>query len=638
MKISHYRRRRRSGFVSILTTVVICSFLLTVMAMMYRTSIRALESQKKVQLQVGYEAKQQAFLRAVVTLAPKYAANTMLDESNGSATASFTGLFTEAANISKVAVSRSDADNTGMGFTTYRNGNTGEITSGFLITDFVGDGSGVTPSGVGAVAANDYPVPLIARDAAVVTNAGLAPVISSDATYNAASSSGDDRDFSLISYPDIRFGYKDPGDPFIARQNWWQIFVHPRAQDIQLAGLGNVDLDALQNEYILSIYEVPSQLAISASAFVNIGNIGGQAFDQSKVSIAGNVYAKKAQVTSGSFDSVATTDGATTTGATIAGGAADGLSREEYEAQNSSFFPISQASSYARSLFLPINPGFEFFDRFASSGTAISNGLSKESWNQYSRGCHQCKMQLDVVEVVDAAGGDNTPVVLRFAYDGFETFLCKSGYESGYSPSVEWVATDDDVFPIISETADNGSPGIAIYVDRFIDWVQTVDGGSMTTSEVAENHSLVVNIDYTASGISALDSSSDSPLVVILRGGEDLTDYTNGFSIVTNLTLNILENLNQIPTSVGGTKFPPLSIFAPNIQYGKADSAREVVLKGSLGSLSQDANSKEILALKSTDGTASAAQTTAELTPIEALDELPPVNVMNWLVVIQKRQ
>ncbi len=640
MKTPSYKKNKRSGLVTILSTVVICSFLLGLMGIMYRSSIRSLEAQRKVQLQIDYEARKQSFLRALVTLTPVYAANTMMNGSSNGTFAKFHGdggLFDTAGNISKLGQARSTGDDTGMGFGEFLSGNTGN-PSAYLISDYIGDGTASTPSGVGVASVNNYPVPMLSRaSSAAVANSKLSPLISTDATYNGASSQGDDRDFNLIPYPNIHFGYKAPGDPFIARHNWWKVNIHASSNDITRAGVGTGANDRLENEYILSIYEVPSQLAISSSAFTNIGNIGGEAYDtgnSGNITFEGRTFAPKVEVTHVELDGVTSTKGATITDSIIGGdGTAQTLSRGAFEAANTGYHPIARASDFSRSMFLSINPGLDFFDRFANSSSDISNGLSKESWYQYSRGCHQCKMKLDVIEV---AVGGNTPTALRFSYGAFTTVIHKAS--SNYAGGVDWPDSDDEVFPFISEVAANGLPGIEIHIGRFVDWLQTADGGSLSITNVAEYNSLVVCADYVGDADVAKPTTSVSPIVIMLRDCEDLTDYTKGFSLVTNYSLHILENFNQVSQTLNVEDYPPSSIFAPTIGFGLGDEFRSVSLSGSLGSLNNGTNAIEILALKDTAGNASAAQTFADLKPIETLEELPPVNVMNWLVVIRKTQ
>jgi hypothetical protein len=83
-----------------------------------------------------------------------------------------------------------------------------------------------------------------------------------------------------ITYPNIRFGYKQPGDTnFIARHVWWRIpILYQTAQQTVEYQAGVVGGPASVNRfpsalanYVLSVYEIPSQLPISGNANLTVG-------------------------------------------------------------------------------------------------------------------------------------------------------------------------------------------------------------------------------------------------------------------------------------------------------------------------------------------------------------------------------
>ncbi|MEO1858000.1 MAG: hypothetical protein ABGY95_11650 [Rubritalea sp.] len=600
MKTRTFRKKQRSGLVTILSVVVISSFLLVIMGIMYRGAIRALEAQKKVQLQVDYDARKQAFLRSVITLSPVTVANTMITSANADFDGN-SGLFDLASSVSKFGSARSAADETGMGFPdSYKNGNTGHISGAFDVADCV-----------------------------TMVTAATAPALL-----------GETVSFSKIDYPDIHFGYytldADGKKKFIAKRNSWKVNVHPRAVDVAAAGLSQ---DLLTDEYTLDLYEIPSQLAISSSAITDIGQIGADNYDvgnANNISIKGNVYAKKASLSHGDIDGVASTQGVSLEGGAIVGGnigAAEAAvigARTTHENTTGSYYPISKASDFARSLFIPINPGFSFFDRFATSDL---NGDPTEDWYTYSCGSHQCKMKLDIIEVI---GGQ--PTALRFSINNYSVVIRNASSLLGFG--IDWPVSGDedyDDFPFLPESS-SGTEGVAIHLEKLALWIQTATGGGISQFNVKDYHSIAVNANYKSAGanVPIAPTPSLSPFVVILRDCSDLTYFTDGFSIVTNYTLHVLEDLNQTPKTLGDDDYPPLSVFAPTIGYGLGDQFRSVSLSGSLGSLNRGTDEIKILELKDTSGGAFAAQTFADLKPIEEIAELPPINVMNWLVMIKK--
>src|SRR5713101_1027829 len=67
--------------------------------------------------------------------------------------------------------------------------------------------------------------------------------------------------WGLLIYPNIRFGYKQPGNLFIARRIWWRIpLVYQTAQQTVEDQVGVNRYPFAPANYVLSVYEIPSQL------------------------------------------------------------------------------------------------------------------------------------------------------------------------------------------------------------------------------------------------------------------------------------------------------------------------------------------------------------------------------------------
>ena len=98
--------------------------------------------------------------------------------------------------------------------------------------------------------------------------------------------------FNLLTYPKINFGYAKPGDNFVAKRNWWAFSV-----DVGNNDSGTTNLARSKRNFVLSIYEIPSQLSISASSFMSLGEYAsGQAWLGGQVNIDGGVFAGRAEV------------------------------------------------------------------------------------------------------------------------------------------------------------------------------------------------------------------------------------------------------------------------------------------------------------------------------------------------------
>jgi len=86
---------------------------------------------------------------------------------------------------------------------------------------------------------------------------------------------------------------------------------------------------------------------------------------------------------------------------------------------------------------------------------------------------------------------------------------------------------------------------------------------------------------------------------------------------------------------------PPCSLFAPEKRYGVEVDPFAVSLSGQIGSLASDTvtNAVRPLDSRSVSGAEIGAnRITVNLSPLRHPAELPPVTMMNWLVVLEERR
>ena len=504
---------------------------------------------------------------------------------------------------------------------------------------------------------------------------------------------------------------------------------------------------------MLSIYEIPSQLSISAASFMSLGQYAsGNAWQN--VNIDGGMFVGKAAVEGNTAISALAIrrDMTLSTGSSIGGQSFSGSPftpgvRESYQNQKDSaapvsltnqstlgaFFPVSLASESGRAAFIPINRGAAFFDRFdpdanvndpvETSGALnhiAANALSSTSWNNYSIGAQQCAMRMDITQVQSAT--NSTPTMLRFQYylgngnrasmkmpltsavmtslpagyvavanendtknlstlDGgrpVDVAYGESGgftFRQGLSGSITF---NNSTFgdPLVSvvkkgywrprspyeiKTLPNGQMCISVYPERFPSFLTTIGAAGPTI-----NNSLVVNVDYSVTG---LNNAAMKPAIpcsvndygVILTECADLTPFTKGFSLVTNLRLYIGDDFNVVaatapsgytptvtPSNPTGRYLPPCSLFTPEKRYGVDVDPFAVNLGGQIGSLAKvdkinsgDADAPMVRPLdsKALSGAAFAAnRITVNLSQIRHPAELPPITMMNWLVLLEERR
>ena len=215
--------------------------------------------------------------------------------------------------------------------------------------------------------------------------------------------------------------------------------------------------------------------------------------------------------------------------------------------------------------------------------------------------------------------------------------------------------------PFETKSLASGQTCIAVYPERFPTFLTAIGAG---TTE--RNHSLVVNVDYTNIGSTypvrpQIDPCRDIDYGLILQECADLTKFSKGFSLVTNLRLYFGDDFNVVPTTPPtgyipavtatnptGRFMPPCSLFAPEKRYGVDVNPFGLSLSGQIGSLAQgdkvntaDADPKLVRPLDSKNmagDTIASDRIEVNLSPLLHPCELPPVTMMNWLVLIEERR
>lgn len=702
------------SYVMVISTGVMLA-LLTLSA--YREASTAQLVQSETQLRVDYADKEDAVLRAVVNILPNRAIRCMQHRSNISGTERdslrWQNILSDALNQANARTSVSAALKASVGGSNAVVANVGDSALATLdgAFDAIEPDPGHMSSGLNRSLGNGFPVPLETANSTVSSRDQTYPIIADAKVYGtlAANKVGlpvaDYPKWNVIPYPDIRFGYCAPGQPFVAKRNWWAFSLHIGEHDKLLDSYARGDGSIGERDFIISLYEIPSQLAISAEAFTKLGtHADGTPWQHT--SIEGGVFATRAQVESGmQVDRLMARRGLTLGGdVTVGNTAIDGNplaagTREKFEVTNGTFMPIALASEAGRAAFVPINRGADYFDRFAHA--TESSVLSTTTWNNYSVGALQCAMRLDITSVVSAT--NPLPSGLRFQYfkGGARQTLnipLASGVAPGLPPGYVKVADENQSYNFGTQVVDVAygagnnfyfksgvtgtitfnnatfgdplvgtlkggyfrptypfevkmlhgvKPSIAVYPERFPAFL-----ASLGADSTAVNHSLVVNVDYTTSGINDPNFKpkipcTDSDYALLMTECDDLRAFTKGFSLVTNLRLYIGDDFNVVqttpPTGLAAPFYPPASLFAPEKRYGTDFDPFKVQVAGQIGHLKGDdgsaSNPVHLLDFKmASENTAAAANIDVNLRPITHPAELPPVTMMNWLVVIEERR
>jgi hypothetical protein len=704
------------GFVSLTLVVAIASLLLVLAIFAYRRALVSVAVQSSVQLGVDYQEKEEAILRSIVAITPNRAIRAMRDESLDAQTASqltWERTFSEALTLANAG--RSVSPDLLASISSNRPvvlANSGDATlpPPSLVFQAPGNPDALIAAGINRDFGTGYPVPLLSTNPTDTTRDATWPVISTSKVHGTLSQPGvrlpvaDYPDFNLLTYPDIGFGYARPGEPFVAKRNWWAFTM-----DLGSQGSSSTRLVRPRRSFVLSIYEVPSQLAISSNTFTSLGrHASGE--NWTGVNIEGGVFASFAEVQGNTNIPFLSARRGTSISATsrvgnltFDGDPFDPGVREAHYVTEGNFFPVSLSSETGRAAFVPINRGAAFFDRFVHKPE--NNTISSTPWNRYSVGALQCAMYLDVIDCVSET--NQTPTRFRFSYlqggsrreiempatlssddelpEGFVQ-CCVDGQARNFGSQLVDVAYGaNGSYMFLREVSGsvtfneatfgpmpgiNGKAGffrpstpfgvtlteagkicITVYPERFPSFLAAIGADDSSV-----NHSLTVNVDYTDTGEEdlAIPSMPCSELDygVILRECSDLTSFTKGFSLVTNLRVYFADDFNTTPTTPpvgytsGGSYYPPCSVFAPEKRFGVDLDPLAVSIGGQVGSIanegtsdgfSQSTGNTRPLETKGQSGASLAAsRITANLRPITHPGALPPITMMNWLIVLEE--
>ena len=701
--------RQKRGYVSLLVVFTMAIFMLSMLLFAYQRAINSQSVQADIQAQTDYREKEETILRSIVAITPNRAILAMQDGSfsdpdEETNPLSFRNIFSDALAQANARQSISDDLRAQLAIPNSFSGNTGDSALDNLDLMFQSEDNndGFVTGGLNRDLGVAFPPALDSNNIIVADD--LFPIISKAKKYgNRANGqvglpTATYSDFNVIPYPDINFGYAQPGQNFVAKRNWWAFSMNLAESDNDLTSLAR-----FRRDFVLSIYEIPSQLPISASSYMALGaHADGSAWQN--VTISGNVFAGRAVVEGNTaLPTLATRRGATLSANSTIGGQsftgnpfAPGV-RETFRLTQGDFFPISLASESGKAAFISINRGVDYFDRYAH--TAETNTVSQTTWNEYSVGALQCAMRLDITQCTSVS--DRKPTELQFSYmrngtrqvlvlpqdQGAATNL-EAGYiyaapegssvnfntpvdvaygaggsyfyRSGVSGSVLFsndnfgnpiVGTPKNGyfrprFPFEVKNLSNGKICVAVYPERFAIFMNLIGADSL-----AVNNSLAINVDYVNSAnlTKPLIPSTSTDYGVILQECADLTSFTKGFSLVTNLRLHIGDDFNDVATTPptgytppnGAAFYPPTSLFAPEKRYGADLDPLAVEFSGRVGSVASETAATPIRPLDTTTVSGismSGSQTSMNLSTIRHPAELPPIFMMNWLIVLEEKR
>ncbi len=663
----HTKNSTRAGFSSVLSIITIFIIVMGLVVVGTKRAMLGLDTKRDSLLRSDYAQKEEAFQQALLRILPERAMKGMDSGSkigNEDDLVSWSRIFRDAirdANAANDAGDLSDDILSKILEDGVISGNTGstELTVANFNTASVKDLQGVSGRATSIpIAGHDFP-PEWSVLASGQTLDSLGPVVSLNKTYTNGGSSGDA--FGMVEYPNVRFGYAEAGSEIVARHNWWAISVDFSEGDRESTGIADG-----KKKYLLSLYEIPSQLPITADALMEFGN-----WDRQKVTIDGRVYASSAtqvgnQMGTQDIAGIATRDGVDFSNMSVIEGIDDSMvSRDDFEAQHANlyedeiFFPISQVGDGTKVAFLPINPGRDFYtDYYVDGAYDDLNSHSDSAWDQYARGSKKCQIRVVIVDTspmtseypaqvntikVLARGADGSDVVRYYYRLEFPEVLDTSHPGAQH---ITW-ETSSQTFPFSVDEIENIDGNGGAQSSLNIDFAKLANYITNDLSlSLDDNHTLVVTHQAAARDGYYVNSErfsfppDDDDIALVINGATDMTVWGNqGFSLVSNMRTYFDNDFNVVDRSSGAGRGspPPVSIFTPEQRFSTL-YIMDVDITGRIHVVhTETGESVDPLEIRGRDGTVNDSSTSSfNLGQIKRVEDLPPIFFMNWLVVVRE--
>ncbi|MDF1852837.1 MAG: hypothetical protein P1U85_18515 [Verrucomicrobiales bacterium] len=658
-----HRRSHSRGGATLAVVAAISLALLSMLTYTVIASLNSFENQSSAQIKQDYSQKEDALLTALLHIVPNKAIGAMQEGSmDNQDDFTWATIFDEAISVANAEQSVSPNLLSSLNLDDAILANTGDAPIGEAIeivkapVRSYADGDNLVNGGnwwefymLGdPIVGPSVPAPLqVSYDHYLLDK--KFPIISFDKVYNYWYRKGVELPaesyplYNMITYPDVKFGYKRPGELFVAKRNWWIFSL--TFGELTAAQTG---VPPVTKNYVLSIYEIPSQLPLSATSLMKVGQFAdGSAWE--KVSVTGGVYADAletegtVEVSGGSLSarsSVNLSETTTVDGETIEADF-DQMGKREARAleSQSDFYDASVGGNVGRVAFIPLNSGDKFLQR-SSDGDASSR-ISPTGWKDYTRGANQAAMRLEVREMV--SDDSQIPVEIRLRYRDTSNNFKSATYRRGENWPAEF-ETGGNTFPFQTDQLENQRNALVVYLDR----LPALLASFSDAAGLDVNNSIhIYPQHWRDTVIRPSIPSLDSDLAVTLRGGRDMSPFSKGFSVVTDMRLYIAETMNDVATSPPANSglpanaefYPPISLFAPEKRFGESLTINHpVTIRGQLSTLKTNNNDTfNPLEFIGADDTRVASDLLeADLISLRSPAELPPIHMMNWMVTIEE--
>jgi hypothetical protein len=468
--------------------------------------------------------------------------------------------------------------------------------------------------------------------------------------------------WARIVYPNVRFGYKQPGNLFVARRVWWEIPVLYQTTQQTVEDQSTVfRYPGVTATYVLSVYEIPSQLPISGNANLQIGLNGDGTAWGSGIQVAGSIYGGQVQLSPGTYTGVSSHQQVNVLSGATVGGVSYATSTDNLFDQPGTRetmaltqtpgvgAPVSVAGNDGKVLLVPVMPGNQFYMQAPSNAPT--------HWDLYARPYYRCRLRMII-------SGTNSTLIYNSATGATNSTAPAGAIQVDVYTSADTTNRPDQLLGFLDSTATHTTYAQGYTGDTtgngYLAWPAWMN---YTSTGTADRNLLIVDIPTMVStlgtGTAAVDSSqlysvyigsnpSTEPATppfpapppytepgIGITNCNDLSLFTSGLSIVANQTLYLLGSFNQ------GATTQPTSIYAPAVRYGMSGAISPVSLTGqvSLDPTSSATPVANPLSLVNASGTAiPASSISANLSEITDPTLIPPISRTSLMFTIEKER
>jgi hypothetical protein len=509
--------------------------------------------------------------------------------------------------------------------------------------------------------------------------------------------------WGIVPFPNIRFGLMRPGDNMVARRVWWRVPVLYQTAlqtiEAQTAGTNVTRYPGMLANYILSVYEIPSQLPITGNANIQLGlNPDGSGWGDTssagnQVNITGSIYGDAVQLSGGTYgggissrNQVNVLTSSSVAGENFTDNSYNNLGVREQKDLTRAIgaAPVSVAGDNGKVMLVPLATGNAFY--------LPSPNATPTAWDLYSLPYYHCRIRIiisgtnSLLNYQTAAVQGNAGAItvqIRYLPDTAQLPDAVFGVPDS-APGWNTVTYSQVTNATILTSNNSASSG---YLTNQADGTTIANFLLYTSTSTGTQDCNVLEIDllqmYATLGLNPAQcysiyigcSPSQAPNAgdpnfpnIVLKDADDLTGsagllglstpgpFTNGLSIVTTQRIylvggGILQGLltasgfNTVPwpnPPDPSNPYPATSIYAPDVRYGMSNVTPTIALKGQISVSQATAGSATAVNPLSfstgANSTITGAGNSYSLNAISNPRSVPPITRLNLLFTVEKER